>query len=313
MFDRLFDKRGLSLDRLRVLLLVREKGGLSKAAPDDPVRQSQYSRQLKELEAFFGVPLTERKGKALVLTADGHDLANRVNEHLASLDSFRSRVAHDPITVHIGAGESFIHWLLLPRMPALRRGGTDYMPRLQNLSTGAIAQGITERSLDFGLLRGDAIPPGAESVSLGILRHSLFVPGSLMNERGPRQVRRLLESLPIAALSTELSMGRQLRSIAEQASFRINVRLECNTFTALGAAVQSGGFAAVLPDLATEHLGRGIIRVAASLLKPMEREVFLAWRKRSLDLRPELETTQRWLVENLRFGGGRNNPPISQT
>ncbi len=54
MFESLFSERGLSLDRLKVLIEVRDAGSIAQAAPGDPVRQSQYSRQLRELSEFFG-------------------------------------------------------------------------------------------------------------------------------------------------------------------------------------------------------------------------------------------------------------------
>jgi len=58
--DLLFAENGLSLDRLRALLEVGASGSIVKATHGDPVRQSQYSRQIKELEDFFRVKLVER-------------------------------------------------------------------------------------------------------------------------------------------------------------------------------------------------------------------------------------------------------------
>src|SRR5689334_689413 len=60
MFENLFSDRGLSIDRLRVLVEVHDAGGIAQAAPGDPVRQSQYSRQLRELSEFFGVEVARR-------------------------------------------------------------------------------------------------------------------------------------------------------------------------------------------------------------------------------------------------------------
>lgn len=68
MFTKLLSKGGLSLDRLRALLEVGAAGSIVKAAGGDPVRQSQYSRQIKELEDFFQTKLVERHGKDSVRT-----------------------------------------------------------------------------------------------------------------------------------------------------------------------------------------------------------------------------------------------------
>ena len=60
MFEHLFANSGLSLERLRTFREIVTAGGITAAAGDDSNRQSQYSRQLKELERYFGVELLKR-------------------------------------------------------------------------------------------------------------------------------------------------------------------------------------------------------------------------------------------------------------
>ena len=76
MFEKLFESNGLSLDRLRSFLSFADAGSIAKAAPRDVNRQSQISRQISELETFFGAELTERRGKELVPSAAGDRLAD---------------------------------------------------------------------------------------------------------------------------------------------------------------------------------------------------------------------------------------------
>lgn len=54
MATDLLSQGGLSLERLRSFCLVAEAGGVTKAAKGDAARQSQFSRQVKELEECFG-------------------------------------------------------------------------------------------------------------------------------------------------------------------------------------------------------------------------------------------------------------------
>ena len=65
MFSRLFATAGLSLDRLRAFVEVGACGSIVKAAGGDPVKQSQFSPQIKELEDFFQIRLIERQGKGI--------------------------------------------------------------------------------------------------------------------------------------------------------------------------------------------------------------------------------------------------------
>src|SRR5476651_2050856 len=75
MFDQMLSKGGLSLDRLNNFCRIAEAGGITKAAGGDPGKQSLYSRQIKELETFFGLELKVRQGKGIALTDAGQRLA----------------------------------------------------------------------------------------------------------------------------------------------------------------------------------------------------------------------------------------------
>lgn len=74
MHERLFAQAGLSLERLRTFCEVAAAGGIAVAADNNPNRQSQFSRQLRELERFFGVELIYRGRGHLRLTAAGSEL-----------------------------------------------------------------------------------------------------------------------------------------------------------------------------------------------------------------------------------------------
>src|SRR5512146_2047764 len=98
-FQELFAKGGLSLDRLRNFALIAEAGGLSLAAGGDPARMSLFSKQVKELEAFFGVALTRRQGRTVKLTEAGHRLARLAHAHLSGLEDFRQTCQGVPQTL----------------------------------------------------------------------------------------------------------------------------------------------------------------------------------------------------------------------
>ncbi|MEO8353288.1 MAG: LysR family transcriptional regulator [Chthoniobacteraceae bacterium] len=173
MFDRLFARRGLSIDRLRVLCEVAEAGSIARAAGDDPARQSQFSRQLKELEEFFEVELTRRQGKVLVVTDAGRELAQIARESIGRLHDFQSRASARPVTYSIGAGDSLLQWLVLPRLATLE---TKVNFRLLNLRTAEITNRLHDSSLDFGLVRREALLPPLASAPLGKMEYALFCP-----------------------------------------------------------------------------------------------------------------------------------------
>ncbi len=301
MFERLFAKNGLSLDRMRVLLEVRAVGSIVKAAGDDPHRQSQYSRQLKELGEYFGTELTERKGRGIALTPAGEELAILIKEHFEALGNFSRRIEDEPVPVFVGAGESFIQWLLIPAAHKLQQAVPDITLRFTNLTSLDIAEKLLTRDLDFGVLRRAAVPPTLEQHVLGRGNFSLYVPKKLLTCDDGKRDKSLLARLPMAIMPGEAAFARQFFQLAEKQGIRLNTQLECDSFTAMASAVQTGHYAAVLPDHARPSLDGTIERIPIPMLKSLATEISLAWLKRKVGLRPEMDKVRAWLVKNVRL------------
>ena len=211
MFETLFARSGLSMDRLRVLCEVAEAGSLVRAAGSDPVRQSQFSRQLKELEDFFGVELTRRHGKGLVLTEHGKELVQIARESIGRLHDFHLRARNQPVTFSIGSGDSLVQWLILPRLAALQKRLPNINLRLQNLRSAEIANRLQELSLDFGIVRHDALPESLAAFSIGKMGHALFCPKRLLKNAKPPSPRQILETTPLAMQTSDGVFMRQFR------------------------------------------------------------------------------------------------------
>ncbi len=302
MFEKLFSKKGLSLDRMRVLLEVRQAGSIVKAAGNDPVRQSLYSRQLKELGEFFGVELTERKGRGIALTARGEELAILIKEHFESIGNFSRRVEGEPVPVFIGAGESFIQWLLIPAAHDLQRSVPGITLRFANLTSVYVAEKLLTRDLDFGILRRDAVPATLAHHPLGKGNFALYAHKSLLANAKSKSDKSLLSRLPLAMMPGDAAFARSLFQHSEKQGVKLNIQMECDSFTAMARAVQTGHYAAVLPDLARAPLDASIERIQLPLLKTLANDISLAWLKRKVALRPELEKAKAWLVKTLRLG-----------
>ncbi|HSJ03558.1 MAG TPA: LysR family transcriptional regulator, partial [Verrucomicrobium sp.] len=147
MFDELFSERGLSLDRLRTFLEVAEAGGIARAAKDDVVRQSQFSRQISELEQYFGVALTERRGKHLALNDHGRRLAAVVREQLAGLQDFKCECQNQPVRYSLGAGDSILQWLVLPALGTWASHVPQSRLALKNLRSDQIVEQLLHARL----------------------------------------------------------------------------------------------------------------------------------------------------------------------
>ena len=102
------------MERLRTLLEVEAAGSIS-AAVKSPARQSQFSRQLKELSEYFGYELTARRGKNMKTTVAGKRVASLARQFLTALENFESESRGAPVSVGVGAEGSLVNGSCPPR------------------------------------------------------------------------------------------------------------------------------------------------------------------------------------------------------
>ncbi len=287
MFEALFSERGLSLDRLKVLIEVRDAGSIAQAAPGDPVRQSQYSRQLRELSEFFGCEVAQRKGKILKLTAQGERLAELAREQLRSLEDFRAECREETVAFTIGAGDSLIQWLVIPKLGVLVPNFPGTRFATTNLRTNEIVQQLTDCRLDFGIVRKNAVTAGLKAVSLGQITYVAVVPHKLVPRKGPLTLAHALRDLPLATQTTDGQFTSGLRDLAKAHGTPLIPALACQSFPQTLAAVKTGRYWAVVPEMAVSDLPAGSVQtIPDDALRSLAREAMLAWNPRLARIRP---------------------------
>jgi DNA-binding transcriptional LysR family regulator len=114
MYKTLFSTSGLSLDRLRSFCAVAEAGGFNKAAGSKAYKQSQYSRQIAELEKFFDCRLFYREGRTSRLSPNGEKLLTLSKAFLSELELFKTGVSGEKFDLVISTGHSVINFYLSP-------------------------------------------------------------------------------------------------------------------------------------------------------------------------------------------------------
>ena len=284
--DELFLKKGLSLEKLKNFVDVANAGGIAKVT-DDVNRQSLISRQIKEMEGFFGVELTRRKGKTLDLTAKGRHLAEIGQLQLTALDDFLKSCSNEEIVISIGAGNSILEWLLLPRIKEIR----NLMPRvkldLRNFRSSELVRELSERSLDLAIVRTNAIGVGLKHKPLGTLRYSLFVPRELIPQKRSRG-KQWIKEVPIASLATG-QFYANLQSAYRRAKITLQISLICSSFTQAAEALKSGAYGAILPSIAMHSLSSSDIeQIELPWFSRETRQMSLAWNPRVAQVRDKL-------------------------
>ena len=284
--DDLFTQGGLSLDRLRTFCLIAEHGGFTKAARGDAAKQPLYSRQLKELEAFFGTELVRRSGKSFALNEEGRRLYELARSYFGALSDFKNSCSNRPIRIQFGAGDSIIQWHILPRLAALRKTLPGTVLKLLNLPTEQIVERVVSGDLDLGIVRQTALKDELKSHPLGKLEFALFVP----KRYAKNNWESTLKSCPMVALEGSGEFRQELNKAADKEQFQPRIEVECASFPAAASAMKYASLAGILPVSAAHELGTtGFVRFDASWLHKLGRPISLVASRRALCVRPELE------------------------
>lgn len=287
--------RGLSLERLQGFLDFAEAGSLIKAAKGDPVRQSQLSRQLRDLDEFFGVELTRHRGRGLVLTEAGHELARLAREQFHALEDFQSGCRSAPVRLSLVSARTIINYVVIPRLrPGLVKGvALDLRHEFSADSAAAVAEG----RFDLCIIDRLPLPRTLSRCALGKMTYSLYIPKSLGAKR--RIWREAVRQLPLA-----LPAAGRIRA-ALQPALHDNAAAVVGLpgFDSCLALLRTGNYAAVLPDVAvTPDEAKHFVRIPldSSAVKP--REYYLVWSKRAAANRPAVAKAVEVFAKVFEFG-----------
>ena len=300
----ILSKSGFSLDRLAGFCAVASAGSIVGAARGDAVRQSLLSRQIRELEEFFGAELVRRQGRGLVLTAAGEELAALGRGQITALGDFAASCQNAPIRVSVASSESLLQWLILPRLPALRKAVSNAVFVLHHEDNAAIAARVQEGIHDFGLVRRKVSHGEAGIAELGNLQEVLIAPKALL-PRAELNLSEALRSIPLAvpvggALRTALNAyaGKH----APKTGVGLHPAVECTSYLHASAALKSGACAAILPSLALSEFPEELHSTWSLAPLKLERHpVSLIWNQRNAAVRPVLTQLAQAMSRLLRF------------
>lgn len=293
MFARLFSQSGLSLDRLRALVEVGAHGSIVRAAEGGVARQSQFSRQLKELEDFFQVALVERHGRSVRLTPRGRELARISRFFLLGMSNFQRGCLAEAQTYRIAASATFAQTFLVPALSALnhRKGGVRF--GVETADSGEIERRLHELTLDFGVVDKPSLSRPLQVQELGRSRLKLWIPKALRLDA--RQARRAFQArkLPLAWPAKELPLSR-FETLTD-----LEPALTCETFLEARAALLQQDMATVLPGFLEADVASSAIATHVASLDSVAFGYGLAWNPRMLRLNPHARKERDTLIAAL--------------
>ncbi len=306
MFETLFSQAGLSLDRLWGFLQMAQAGSIARAAPGDANRQSQISRQIRELEQFFGTELTRRRGKTLRLSPAGERLAGLIREQFQDLEDFRKEQAGLAKSYTIAAGFSVLEWLVVPVLPAISRhlGGATLLTEAHR--SHSLTDAVRDGRVDFAIIRQNAVPPGGRSVVVMKMAYHLCIPRSLLPAGlTAREAAKpaLWQTLPFAAGRDGGQTDTAVREAMRSAGVDFRPRFECGSMLQVHQLIATGACAGVLPTLGVQGLDADAVLVVPFVpMRDFGRALVLHWNPRLLRRRNVDDATLKIMARMLREG-----------
>lgn len=277
---------GVSIDRLNTLCAVVEAGTIAAAAGPDLNRQSQFSKQLKELEKALGLSLFDRKGKSLRPNATGRRVALAAQTFFGALDDVMDIAQARAETIRLGAGEAMLRWFVMPHLSELMAGDPPLRFDVHNLTTELAVREILAGGVDLVIMRTDSVPDGMQSEVVKTVQYILAVPRALLRSREGAEVFEG-RALPFAELAGDGFFTRTVQATAKALGLNLRPVLQAQTFSLLISAVESGTAAAFLPEVAAKSLPeQNFALVSAEGMGALNRRLSLVWSSHVLESRP---------------------------
>lgn len=297
MFNELFERKGLTFDRLRRLVEVSVHDSYADAAGGDPTRASSYSRDIKALEDFFDCKLVRKEGRQISgLTDQGERLRHIVTEYFNALIALQEEFKEPPELLSIGAGETVLQWVICTRLEQLKEAFPSSKLKLCNYSSAETISRIEEGSLDIGIvdrasLDGFVATGHLGMLTLGEIEYALYLTQDLLDQHRGVAERELLETLPLAGLEglPPLATENQIEQAID--GYKLNFSVILTSFPQVVQAVRTGALAGFLPTLAEEELSEhGITKVESPQLESLKVEIVLIYNTRMSGVKSYLAT-----------------------
>jgi LysR family transcriptional regulator, cyn operon transcriptional activator len=247
----------MNLRSLRTFVATADSGGLGRASERLHVSQPAASRQIDALEAEFGVPLFQRIGRRLQLTAEGEDLLRQSRRLLADADLLAERARAlkrgEAGTLRVAAAPQTLSSVLAP-----------FLPRFRDRYPG----------IDVQLIEGSAMQQRSR-----LERGEVHL--ATMPVRDDRFARRLLGPVhALAVLPKKRRLGRrgviELTELAEeplllmQRGFGVREWIDsaCQTAHVMPRVLMEGTTASTLIELAAVGYGVAVVGSTALIRNP---------------------------------------------
>ena len=276
----------MTLQELRYLVALADKGHFVRAAEACHVGQSTLSTQLMKLEADLGVTLFERNKHQLRPTAVGELIIERARRALEVVSEIRSLAVRDHAPMEgrlrLGVIPTLGPYLIPHLLTAIRSAFPKLQLFLREDLTSNLLERLRQGTLDALLL---ALPVrGTDIVTTNLFREAFVV--ALPKEHALSRRRHIVEAdlagEHVMLLEEGHCMRDQALAICGAAASHQSEELKATSIETLRQMVAAGVGCTLLPRLASipgvGSINNGLVQIRPFAPPEPTRTIGLAWR-----------------------------------
>ncbi|WP_167520152.1 LysR family transcriptional regulator [Bacillus luti] len=241
----------IELRQLKYFLAVSKELHFTKAAEKLNISQPSLSQQIRALEHELGMPLFDRIGKKISLTAAGKILLLHTKTIFREIEQARSAIQdlnglqHGSLT--IGSLLTVVNYLLPPAILNFNKLYPNIELSVLGLRTGDILEKLLQNELDIGITFLPVQDKEIVSIPLYKSELTLVVPtGHTLTERSHISIVEL-QDYPLILLPKNFFLTELITSHCQQFDFTPKPILEISTMESLIQMVSKGMGITVLP------------------------------------------------------------------
>jgi DNA-binding transcriptional LysR family regulator len=249
----------MQLRTLRYFQELAHSSSLRKASERLHVAPSAISRQIEQLEHYFGVALLERGPRGISLTIEGEFLAERVDFMLREFDQVRTLIADrhklEVGSVSVYASEGVVSGLLAPVLAEFSRQYPKIRFNIVIASAQRTLEALCSGEADIGL--GFYLPKRADvevHAHCELWHRVLVSPHHAFSQRENVTLADLVDQ-PLAIPDSAFGVRQALDRVAKASGITLNPSFTTCSLETQKALARQGAALLILPQFDLDDTG----------------------------------------------------------
>jgi DNA-binding transcriptional LysR family regulator len=308
----------MNVFHLDVLARLMEHGSLSRAAKELGLSQPTVTVRMKTLENELGVPLINRNGSKLTVTAAGkafYEYAQRSLRVLKDgLDHLADANGSPKVRLSVAGTPTIVTYFLPPLIGDFIRKRPDWDIPLHIGSTREVVEMLFDEVAHVGFIGGYLEHP--DMVSLPIYKYPFRLVAPPEHPLAERHVIHIfdLKNEPLLISGKDSNSSYLIHNLFREHCLSINIAMELNHSDAVKRMVMAGNGIAFLPSIVVDkdiEAGK-LVTLPLHLNRPITREISLIFPNKMKEHPALVQLTHQLflrLVDSRRVGETRSAMP----